>query len=404
MTFTNARLGLRSSVRAEVYAGAGSAAAVARRTFWRGVFSLAGGFTATGELLDGGCVVVANHSSHADAPAIVAALPAGRRPAVAAAADYWFAGGLRSRVCRALVGGFAVRRSGGGSADLAGAVDLLRAGRAVVVFPEGTRSRTGEIGEFRSGALRLAADAGVPVVPVGIAGTRGLLPVHGRIRPHAVDVRIGRPLTDPTADELRAAVAELAAAPAAAADSALRQRVAAFAGSRWALALVAAWALAEAFFWPLLPEVALGVLAVAAPRRAPKLAVTAAAMSLVGCVLAYLLYAAGGTVPQPLTTSRMEHVVAADTRAQGPAAVRHQPFSGIPVKVYAAEAGRERVGVASFAVHVAAGRGLRILGTGLLLGLAGAALARWRRFYPAYLVSAGAGFAVGLSTVVSSWS
>ena len=66
--------------------------------------------------------------------------------------------------------------------DLLATVPALRAGRAVVVFPEGTRSRDGSVGAFHSGALRLAAAAGVPVVPVGIGGTDRLLPKHGRRR------------------------------------------------------------------------------------------------------------------------------------------------------------------------------------------------------------------------------
>lgn len=402
--------GLLSSVRSVAHArGSGTCAApigpaFARRLLWRAVLTLTGGITASGPLPRGGCVVVANHGSHADAPAVLAALPSTARPAVAAAADYWFAGGLRPRVCRALVGGFAVRRGGGGSADLDATADLLRAGRVVVVFPEGTRSRTGELGEFHRGALRLAAAAGVPVVPAGIAGTRRLLPVHGRPHLARVEVRFGAPLADPTPPAARAAVARLAAAPAVRADSALRRRVADFAASRTVLLVVAGWALAEAFSWPLLPEVLLAALVVAAPRRAVRLAATAAAASVAGCLLAYALYAAGGSAPQPLTTPRMHAAVAAETRAEGARAVRQQPLSGIPVKVYAAEAGRRHVPAGRFAEEVAVARGVRILGVGLALGAAGALLARWRRFYPAYLVVGVAGYAVGLSTVVSAWS
>lgn len=136
--------------------------------------------------------MVANHSSHADTAALLAALDATHAPAIGAAADYWFASPWRARICSRLAAGFPVRRSGGGMDDLLGMADTLRAGRAVVLFPEGTRARAGELGSFHRGALVLAEHARVPVVPVAIAGTDRLLPKHGRLRPALVRVRIGR--------------------------------------------------------------------------------------------------------------------------------------------------------------------------------------------------------------------
>jgi 1-acyl-sn-glycerol-3-phosphate acyltransferase len=176
-----------------------SLGAVARKGLWRAVLTLTGGLRVSGAaaLPDGPCVLVANHSSHADTAALIAALPARRRPAVAAAADYWFGGTFLAAICRALCGAFPVRRTGGGSADLAAAAGLLAAGHDVIVFPEGTRSRDGEIGEFHRGAARLAALADVPLVPVGISGTRALLPPGGSARPcrTSVTIRIGAPLS-----------------------------------------------------------------------------------------------------------------------------------------------------------------------------------------------------------------
>jgi 1-acyl-sn-glycerol-3-phosphate acyltransferase len=160
-------------------------------------------------LPDGPCVIVANHNSHADTAALIAALPAGRRPAVAAAADYWFgatprgqcgmlsAARLRPWACQALCGAFPVRRGGGGTADLEAAAQLLAAGRDVVIYPEGSRSPDGSVGEFRHGAARLAVAAGRPLVPVAITGTRELLPAGKtglRRRRGAVTVRIGVPV------------------------------------------------------------------------------------------------------------------------------------------------------------------------------------------------------------------
>lgn len=176
-----------------------SAAAVGRRALWRTVLTVTGGLRVygAGALPAGPCVIVANHNSHADTAALIAALPARRRPAVAAAADYWFRGGLRPWICRLLCAAFPVRRTGGGSADLAAAGRLLATGHDVIVFPEGSRSRDGRTARFHRGAARLAASAGVPLVPVAIGGTATLLPPGGTRRPRRARVRvlIGAPIS-----------------------------------------------------------------------------------------------------------------------------------------------------------------------------------------------------------------
>jgi 1-acyl-sn-glycerol-3-phosphate acyltransferase len=216
---------------------AGFCAALARKALWRVVLTATGGLRARDltRLPDGPCVIVANHNSHADTAALIAALPATRRPAVAAAADYWFDGttsglrsvlsgaGLRPWACQALCGAFPVRRGGGGTADLEAAARLLAAGRDVVIYPEGSRSPDGSVGEFRHGAARLAVLTGVPLVPVGITGTRELLPAGKtgvRGRHSAVTVRVGLPVhagiaavsPGTAATARRAAVAEPAGA------------------------------------------------------------------------------------------------------------------------------------------------------------------------------------------------
>jgi 1-acyl-sn-glycerol-3-phosphate acyltransferase len=65
-------------------------------------------------------------------------------------------------------------------------VRKIREGYPVVFFPEGSRSRTGEILPFKAGAFHLAVRAGVPVVPITLNGTRAVL------RPDTVHIRPGR--------------------------------------------------------------------------------------------------------------------------------------------------------------------------------------------------------------------
>jgi 1-acyl-sn-glycerol-3-phosphate acyltransferase len=83
-------------------------------------------------------------------------------------------------------------------AAFARAVEMLHAGDSFVVFPEGHRTRDGRLGPFHLGAFRLAIDAGVPVVPMGMRGLHGVCPAGDwRLRPGTVDVLFGEPL--PTA-------------------------------------------------------------------------------------------------------------------------------------------------------------------------------------------------------------
>jgi 1-acyl-sn-glycerol-3-phosphate acyltransferase len=379
-------------------------AAAARRVLWRTALTVSGGLRVDGDLPTGPCVLVANHASHADSAALVAALPARRRPVVAAAADYWYGRSVRRFACRTLVSTIPVRRHGGGRGDLAEATKLLAAGHDVIVYPEGSRSRDGSIARFHTGAADLAGAAGVPLVPVGIHGTRQLLPVHGRLHRAAVTVHIGAPVPDLTT--ARAAVTELAqpAVRPPDADSRLRRRVAAFAASGAGLFTIAAWAFGEALMLPLLPEFALVILGLAAPRQALRLALVAATASVIGGAVMYGLSAHGVSLPAPLTTVRMHATAQQMVADRGAAALADQPMSGIPYKVFGAAAGRAHVGVLAFTARSVPARGLRIVIVGVLAGLAGAVLARWRRYYAALIAAFVLIFSAGLTAVVQSWS
>jgi 1-acyl-sn-glycerol-3-phosphate acyltransferase len=75
------------------------------------------------------------------------------------------------------------------------AVRRLRRGRSLILFPEETRSRDGDLLPFKRGGFLLALRAGLPIVPVGIWGTRGILPKGALVfRPGRVAVAVGTPM------------------------------------------------------------------------------------------------------------------------------------------------------------------------------------------------------------------
>jgi 1-acyl-sn-glycerol-3-phosphate acyltransferase len=167
----------------------------------------------------GPVVFAANHASHLDTPLILCTLPDGwrRRTAVAAAADYFFDTWWRAAGSSIAFNTFPIERRGGSLSTTPG--DLLDDGWSVVVFPEGTRSKDGWVGRFHLGAAWLAAEHGVPVVPVAHRGTFAAMP-RGQGWPspgrRPVTIRYGAPLhlregenVRAFAPRVRAAVAEL---------------------------------------------------------------------------------------------------------------------------------------------------------------------------------------------------
>lgn len=165
------------------------------------------------EDLRGPVLFVANHASHFDTPAILHALPREwrRRTAVAAAADYFYAGRVKAALVTGAFNTVPVTRDGsGGGGELEA---LLDDGWNLVVYAEGTRSRDGRVAVLRSGAAVLAAQRGLPIVPVYVGGTHQVMPVgrswpqwsrHGR-RP--VDLCFG-PAIEPQPGEHRTEVME----------------------------------------------------------------------------------------------------------------------------------------------------------------------------------------------------
>ena len=113
---------------------------------------------------------------------------------------------------------------GAGLASYRTAVDYLRAGECVGIFPEATISRAMELKELKTGAVRIAAEAGVPLVPVVLWGTQRMMT---KDRPRdfsrgtSILIRVGEPL-HPTAADPEAETEELKVAMSALLDRAIR--------------------------------------------------------------------------------------------------------------------------------------------------------------------------------------
>lgn len=134
-------------------------------------------------------VLVANHCSHLDPPALIVGLPHGFQFIAKRALFWvpvfgqalWAAGvipidrGNRERAVR----------------SMDRAAERVRQGTSVVVFPEGTRSHDGRMQSFKKGAFILAIQAGVPVLPVRVTGTRDLLPRGALfVRPGRIEIEV----------------------------------------------------------------------------------------------------------------------------------------------------------------------------------------------------------------------
>ncbi|WP_084252823.1 lysophospholipid acyltransferase family protein [Devriesea agamarum] len=147
----------------------------------------------------GAYVLVANHTSHLDAPMLAQCLPArqARFLSTGVATDYFFKIWYRRFFVRMLFNAFPIDRDGS-RANSGMSRRLLRYGVPILVFPEGTRSMTGRMGTFKPGSAALASSVGVPVIPAAIIGGYEAMP-KGRNWPRPgkppVSVVFGAPMT-----------------------------------------------------------------------------------------------------------------------------------------------------------------------------------------------------------------
>ncbi len=131
-------------------------------------------------------VFVANHQSHYDTPVVFTHLPYQLRIiAKESLGTFPFIGWHLRRTGHMLVD----RRHPDRSTIFRWAGELTSRGLSLIVYPEGTRSADGRVARFKGGSFYLALEAGLPIVPLSIVGTRRVMP-KGRLAAHPARVRL----------------------------------------------------------------------------------------------------------------------------------------------------------------------------------------------------------------------
>lgn len=162
-------------------------------------------------------IFASNHLSHLDIPCLFTAIPVNLHFIAKKELKWvpfigWFlaATGMifidRSNKMKAIA-----------SLDQAGQV--IKNGKNIIAFPEGTRQQDGELGIFKKGTFMMAQKAEIPIVPVSIKGTDNVLPANSmKFNPGTVVLKIGKPIAPPASkentpafiEEVRNAIAEMA--------------------------------------------------------------------------------------------------------------------------------------------------------------------------------------------------
>ena len=170
---------------------------IARTLFSRGLLKIAGTKLTTYGIenvpIDKPMIFVANHCSHLDIGILCRIAPVnlhfiGKKELMWIPIVGWY---------MFIAGHIMIDRSNKRKAieSLKKAAIKIKNGKSVAMYPEGTRSKTGKMGEFKKGAFHLAIDAGVSVVPVYIKGAHEIWPTKVNIiTPGDVIVRIGKPI------------------------------------------------------------------------------------------------------------------------------------------------------------------------------------------------------------------
>lgn len=138
----------------------------------------------------GPVILAANHISHLDPPAVATGVV---RPCASIAKEELFHNPAFAWFISHLYA-FPVRRGEGDRGAIKKTLELLKAGWALLIFPEGTRSETGEMQEPEMGVGMIAYRSGAPVVPVYVHGTNHALPPGGSFHLAPITLIYGEPI------------------------------------------------------------------------------------------------------------------------------------------------------------------------------------------------------------------
>jgi 1-acyl-sn-glycerol-3-phosphate acyltransferase len=153
------------------------------------------------------CIVVANHQGAADIPILLAYLPVRFRFAI------------KKELFGIPLFGWYLRQAGYFSVDRESfrsayktieiIIEILKDGKSVLIFPEGTRSKDGTLGKFKRGSLMAALKSGSPIIPVAISGSYKVMP-RGTylVHPAKIKLSIGKPIYIKSEAEYEAKVEE----------------------------------------------------------------------------------------------------------------------------------------------------------------------------------------------------
>ncbi|NLY43847.1 MAG: 1-acyl-sn-glycerol-3-phosphate acyltransferase [Clostridiaceae bacterium] len=131
---------------------------------------------------DGPCILCFNHKSLLDPPVIGVFIP---RQLIFMAKEELFKIPVLGFIIRKL-GAFPVKRGVGDIAAIRTSLDVLKQGKVLAMFPEGTRNKDNTIGQAKPGIALIAIRAQAPVVPVGVGGQYKLF--------HRLSIRVGKPI------------------------------------------------------------------------------------------------------------------------------------------------------------------------------------------------------------------
>lgn len=142
-------------------------------------------------------IATPNHASHLDLLSVLGSVPLSRLNGTYAVAadDYFFNNPIKAYIVRLLFNAIPFERRARIDTGFKICEEILREGGSLIIFPEGTRSPTGQLSEFKPGVGRLLASHSYPAIPVYIRGAHEAFPKGAAMpTPHPISVYVGQPL------------------------------------------------------------------------------------------------------------------------------------------------------------------------------------------------------------------